>query len=62
MLFGVTVCDEPLEEVRITVLATGFERSRRPGRMADAVESALPAVDSMPDTDLEVPTFLRGRS
>jgi cell division protein FtsZ len=62
VLFGVTVGDEPEEEVRITVLATGFERSRRPGRVAEATESALPAVDSMPDTDLEVPTFLRGRS
>jgi cell division protein FtsZ len=62
VLFGVVVSDEPQEEVRITVLATGFERSRRPGRMSESAESALPTVDSMPGTDLEVPTFLRGRS
>jgi len=62
VLFGVVVSDEPEEEVRITVLATGFDRSRRPGRVAEAVEAALPTVNSMPDRDLEVPTFLRGRS
>ncbi len=62
VLFGVTVSDEPQEEVRITVLATGFERSRRSGRMSEPAEAALPTVDSMPGTDLEVPTFLRGRN
>ena len=62
VLFGVVVSDEPQEEVRITVLATGFERSRRPGRATEAAETALPSVGSMPDTDLEVPTFLRGRN
>ena len=62
VLFGVVVSPEPQEEVRITVLATGFERSRRPGRISESAESAIPTVDAMPDTNLEVPTFLRGRS
>jgi cell division protein FtsZ len=60
VLFGVVVSDEPIEEVKITVLATGFDRGRRSGR-GEAAESALPSVESVPHDDLEVPTFLRGR-
>ncbi len=62
VLFGVVVTPEPTDEVRITVLATGFERARRTSRMPEAAESAIPPVESAPDNDLEVPTFLRGRS
>ena len=61
VLFGVVVAEEPMDEVRITVLATGFERGRRSGRATETAESAIPPVSSAPDTDLEVPTFLRGR-
>ncbi len=60
VLFGVVMDDEPQEEVRITVLATGFDRVRRAAR-AEAAESAVPEVEPVPDADLEVPTFLRGR-
>ncbi len=60
MLFGVVVAGDPSDEVKITVLATGFDRSRRSGR-SEAVESALPPVQSVASDDLEVPTFLRGR-
>jgi cell division protein FtsZ len=62
VLFGVVISDAPQEEIRITVLATGFERaSRRSGsRLVESAEAALPAVESVPDNDLEVPTFLRG--
>jgi cell division protein FtsZ len=62
VLFGVVISDAPQEEIRITVLATGFERaSRRSGsRLVESAETALPAVESIPDNDLEVPTFLRG--
>ena len=58
VLFGVVVGDEPQEEVRITVLATGFDRRGRPTRSA---ETSIPTVEPVPDTDLEVPTFLRNR-
>ncbi len=62
VLFGVSVGDEPMEEVRITVLATGFERQRRAARTPEAAEAALPSVTAPTDADLEVPTFLRGRN
>jgi cell division protein FtsZ len=61
VLFGVVIGEEPKEDVRITVLATGFDRGRRPGRPADRGEKSLPAVEPAPDADLEVPTFLRNR-
>jgi cell division protein FtsZ len=61
VLFGVVVGDEPSDEVRITVLATGFDRSRRSSRIADAVQQNIPPVGPAPDADLEVPTFLRNR-
>ncbi len=58
VLFGVVIGEEPQEEVRITVLATGFDRRGRPTR---AAETSIPAVEPVPETDLEVPTFLRNR-
>jgi len=60
VLFGVVLGDEPEDEVRITVLATGFDRGRRAGRKAEA-EAKLPAAEPAPDVDLEVPTFLRNQ-
>jgi cell division protein FtsZ len=60
VLFGVVLSDEPQEEVRITVLATGFEQSRRSSRAAEK-DVTIPAVEPVPDADLEVPTFLRNR-
>ncbi len=60
VLFGVVLADEPSEEVRVTVLATGFEEGGRPIRPEEKDES-IPAVEPVPDADLEVPTFLRNR-
>lgn len=60
VLFGVVMDDEPQEEVRITVLATGFDRVRRSSR-PESAEGRVPPVEPVPDADLEVPTFLRGR-
>jgi cell division protein FtsZ len=60
VLFGVVLGDEPSEEVRVTVLATGFEQGRRVSKPA-AGEEDMPAVEPVPDADLEVPTFLRNR-
>ena len=60
VLFGVVLGDEPDDEVRITVLATGFDRGRRTTRSGEA-EVKLPATEPAPDVDLEVPTFLRNQ-
>jgi cell division protein FtsZ len=60
VIFGVVLGDEPKEEVKVTVLATGFEKSRRTSQPL-AQTSAIPVVEPVPDADLEVPTFLRNR-
>lgn len=60
VLFGVVLAEEPQDEVRVTVLATGFEGGARAAR-ADEKDASIPAVEPVPDTDLEVPTFLRNR-
>ncbi len=59
VLFGVVLTEEPSEEVRVTVLATGFEQGGRPVQREQ--DESIPAVEPVPDADLEVPTFLRNR-
>jgi len=59
VLFGVVLSDEPQEEVRITVLATGFDRGRRGAD--EGAQARIPTVEPVPEADLEVPTFLRNR-
>jgi cell division protein FtsZ len=61
VLFGVVVGDEPQDEVRITVLATGFDRARLSSRPSEAAQATMPPPAPAPDADLEVPTFLRNR-
>jgi cell division protein FtsZ len=61
VLFGVVVEDEPRDEIRITVLATGFDRTRRGNRVSEATQQNMPPVAPVLDADLEVPTFLRNR-
>jgi cell division protein FtsZ len=60
VLFGVVLAPEPSEEVRVTVLATGFEQGGRP-MQPDQQDDSIPAVEPVPEADLEVPTFLRNR-
>ena len=59
VLFGVVLSDEPREDVRITVLATGFDRGRR--AVNEGAQARIPTVEPVPEADLEVPTFLRNR-
>jgi len=57
VLFGVVVDDNLKDEVRITVVATGFDgAATRPPRIA--AEAELPAVPQ-DEAELEIPPFLR---
>ena len=60
VLFGVVLSDEPMDSVKITVIATGFGP-----RAASAAQptSNRPSLTLHPasEPDLEVPTFLRNR-
>jgi cell division protein FtsZ len=63
VIFGAVIDDSLNEEVRVTVIATGFgERRRRRRRESSVGEAPVPATaqafDSEPDV-LDVPSFLR---
>jgi cell division protein FtsZ len=61
IIFG-AVLDEHLKgEVKITVIATGFDRKVEPGVLAAAASTgtAMPPKPVQPMPDLEIPTFLR---
>jgi cell division protein FtsZ len=61
VIFGAVIDDALGEEVRVTVIATGFGPSRRRRRREEALEAPVPASTGfeMPDEALDVPAFLR---
>jgi len=60
VLFGVVLSDKPEDQVRITVIATGFgPRAARAAQPASGRPSL--SLHPAPEPDLEVPTFLRSR-
>src|SRR5438309_10810356 len=65
VIFGAVIDDSVGEEVRVTVIATGFGGQRRRRRREGAAEAPIPAAGSEPaggfDTRdvLDVPSFLR---
>jgi cell division protein FtsZ len=61
VIFGAVIDDALGDEVRVTVIATGFGPSRRRRRREEAVEAPVPASTGfeMPDEALDVPAFLR---
>jgi cell division protein FtsZ len=64
LIFGAVIDEKMGDEIRITVIATGFDQGEpRPRTMratvSEAVEFPLPAFDK---DDLEIPAFLRRRS
>ena len=63
VIFGAVIDDSLREEVRVTVIATGFgERRRRRRRETGVGEAPVPATAQPFDADrdvLDVPSFLR---
>jgi len=61
VIFGAVIDDALGDEVRVTVIATGFGPSRRRRRREEALEAPVPATTGfeMPDEALDVPAFLR---
>ncbi|MFP3913354.1 MAG: cell division protein FtsZ [Actinomycetota bacterium] len=64
IIFGALIDDDLAEEMKVTVIAAGFERgrSRRPGagREADRPAPPGPEPDRSSDDDLDIPTFVQG--
>jgi len=64
LIFGAVVDEEMGDEIRITVIATGFDQTEPRPRVArekasEAIEFPVPSFDK---DDLEIPAFLRRRS
>lgn len=57
IIFGAVVDDDLGEEMKVTVIAAGFEGRRRPGRRAGT--SSTETVDRG-DDDVEIPSFVQG--
>ncbi|MBS3784587.1 MAG: cell division protein FtsZ [Anaerolineae bacterium] len=68
LIFGAVVDQEMENEIRITVIATGFDqtgtrsRSARASMTREEPESVEFAVSSFDEDDIEIPAFLRRRS
>ena len=60
VLFGVILSDEPSEQVKITVIATGFGPRAAQAAQPSSSRPSL-TLHPAPEPDLEVPTFLRSR-
>jgi len=60
IIFGTVVDDNMGEEVRITVIATGFDSNGRNGERISEI-SKIPSLNDRKREDLSVPTFKRNR-
>ena len=61
VIFGAVIDDAMGEEIRVTVIATGFGGGRRRRRTTAEPQIAVPAgTTEQPENGLDVPSFLRG--
>ena len=59
IIFGAIIDDSLGDEMRVTVIAAGFERERRPRRSSSETLTAVPQ-ESSDSEDLEIPGFVQG--
>jgi cell division protein FtsZ len=68
IIFGAVIDDAMTDQIRVTVIATGFEGRRRQetmefGERQDSTgQVEMPSFEPMTDEDLDIPSFLRRRS
>ena len=67
IIFGAVIDDSMMDQIRVTVIATGFEGRRRKQETIEfgAVEDEgpeLPAFEPIAEEDLDIPAFLKKRS
>ena len=71
IIFGAVIDDSMMDQIRVTVIATGFEGRRKQQQSMefggdDSVESlvggsSVPTFEPMPEDELDIPAFLRRR-
>ena len=61
IIFGAVLDERMKDEVKITVIATGFDKKPEPSAIAASLSASTPAPPKAPQQmpDLEIPTFLR---
>ena len=65
IIFGAVIDDSMTDQIRVTVIATGFEGKRRQEAMEfhEATgQVEMPSYEPLSDEDLDIPAFLRRRS
>ena len=65
IIFGAVIDDSMTDEIRVTVIATGFDGRRRQETLAfqeegsDSGSASVPAFEPLPEDDLDIPSFLK---
>ncbi|MHB9003078.1 MAG: cell division protein FtsZ [Coriobacteriia bacterium] len=65
IIFGAVIDDSMLDQIRVTVIATGFEGKRKQETMQFADDEAGPAIptfEPISDDELDIPAFLKKRT
>jgi cell division protein FtsZ len=71
IIFGAVIDDSMMDQIRVTVIATGFEGRRKQQSMEfggdESVEAlvggpSVPTFEPLPEDELDIPAFLRRRS
>jgi cell division protein FtsZ len=63
IIFGAVIDDSMMDQIRVTVIATGFDGGKRKQEAIQFEEqtAAVPTFEPMPEDDLDIPAFLRKR-
>ena len=61
IIFGAVIDDSMTDEIRVTVIATGFggRRTQQAMEFADEAGESVPTFEPLPDDDLDIPAFLK---
>jgi len=63
IIFGAVIDDSMADELRVTVIATGFDSKKRQQTIDFEEETApVPTFEPMPEEELDIPAFLKRRS
>ena len=60
IIFGAIIDDDLGEEMKVTVIAAGFEGRRRPNRPSRSPDEFEPLPRSVTDDELDIPSFVQG--
>jgi cell division protein FtsZ len=60
IIFGAIIDDDLGQEMKVTVIAAGFEGRRRPNKPATRATESGSRFRAFDDDDLEIPSFVQG--